>query len=82
MWYVYIMFYEKREHRHAAARRGAPRRAGDKSLFPYRESAWHCSGREQCRRRGPPWGAAAARVQFWYFVYFVICIGSFGVLDV
>ena len=60
-------FYETRNTatpRPAVGRRGE-REEKISSHAP--ECAWHCSGRGQCRRRGPPWGAAAARVKIWLF---------------
>ena len=76
------MFYENREHRHAAARRGAPRRAGGIILPIHQKVHGTVLDVNRGRRRGPPWGAAASRVKFWYFVYFMICIGAIWVLDV
>ena len=56
------MFYEILKHRDAVGRRGAPRRAGRKFIPMHQNVHGTVLDENRSRRRGPPWGAAAARV--------------------
>ena len=74
VWFLKLHVKSVFTRKQRPRRRGAPRRAG--GIFNSHAQNVHGTvlDENRGRRRGPPWGAAAANVNFWLIVYLMICI--------